>query len=636
MQLGRLEDRRMLAATADILFLVDESASDLSTNTQDWLEAIFANLAAGLQADQIDARYGLIGLGEGLSPQGNTARFGHSQLLGPTGNKEYWTANDTEVASAINNELAKLGGGASEDGWDAIEYAIAEYGFREGAVPIVVLVQGDQGRSTLNETLTRTGILETLRSKNVIFNTITAGELLQDGETITAPRVLELVNEGIRFADAGNIPLIPQPVASWAPLFNLAPYGLDEDYYVLGVESDSADWNSDGRHDYHVFDTVNNQIPGSLTSTESEALQVSYLGSNTGATGMVGSGKSLLIGQNVIGGLGPTTDGYSAKSVPFAVVDMTGAIEHTNLANSISYSFPFYGTTETAMWVNEDGTISFDGALNASDAGKNVDLSQTVSGQDRPSNPLIAVLWDDLFEPFSPDGKVLVKTTDVDGDSASDLVIEWRDYVHLGDIGPYDPVSFQAILYANGSIQFNYVDLDTYPNNNAESTIEDTGGIGATVGIWGGSVDPLTVAAGKFVPGPHSIQTDSSGETSDSYIRMAWDTGGAAWDVGLVDRFGPTSPEANALRGAFIDSLIGQIDRAELLGKVYHEDDVLTPVLELNVGSSSASGDYVADTLYAPAGTTTVSTVNSIGFHLTNSIPDNARPWSFSRLAKGT
>ena len=172
----------MLAAMADIVFLVDESGSEQNTHTQDWLATIVDDLAARLQADQIDVRYGLVGFGEGLPPEGETSRFAHTQLLGPTGSKDEWTTSEAELISAINNDLAELGTGPSEDGWDAVEHAIAEYDFRDKAVPMVVLVQGDQGRTILNETLTRPGILAALQSKNVILNSIVAGELLADGE----------------------------------------------------------------------------------------------------------------------------------------------------------------------------------------------------------------------------------------------------------------------------------------------------------------------------------------------------------------------------------------------------------------------------------------------------------------------
>lgn len=42
----------------------------------------------------------------------------------------------------------------AEDGWCPLEHAIAEYEFRDGAVPVLVLVQNEEGRIPLKEALT--------------------------------------------------------------------------------------------------------------------------------------------------------------------------------------------------------------------------------------------------------------------------------------------------------------------------------------------------------------------------------------------------------------------------------------------------------------------------------------------------
>jgi len=374
------EDRNMLATMADVVFLIDESNSSTVPGTdrsitQLWLQDTITRLQDTNLADSLtnkgitDIRYGLVGFGDLVGTFPNfTHLYAHSQFVDDTG----LDPNDPGTfADAYFGDIEQLetaaqsldSDGALEDGWDALEHAIAEYNFREGAVPVFILLQDEEGRVPLNDTLTRTGILAALQSKNIILNSLVVGQ-----NQVTDP--------------IGEAP---------DPLFDLSPYGLSSDIRILGVEADWADGLRDDHHGYHAFDTVNDEVPGNLTTTESEAIQISYNGSNTGATGMVGTGKSILIGQNITGGMGPTTEGYSAKSIPFGVVDMAGATEHTNLTNSISYSFPFYGTTETSLWVNEDGTISFDSAFTS---GDNVDLSQTVAGQKRSTDPLIAV-WNE-------------------------------------------------------------------------------------------------------------------------------------------------------------------------------------------------------------------------------------------------
>ena len=85
-----------------------------------------------------------------------------------------------------------------EDGWDAIEHAIMEYEFRDGAVPIFILVQDAEGRNSINDTLTHTGLLASLESKNIILNSIVVGQNAEgDAEGIApAPRVLGLTSNG--------------------------------------------------------------------------------------------------------------------------------------------------------------------------------------------------------------------------------------------------------------------------------------------------------------------------------------------------------------------------------------------------------------------------------------------------------
>jgi hypothetical protein len=78
---------------------------------------------------------------------------------------------------------------------------------------------------------------------------------------------------------------------------------------VLGVEADAADNSADGQHDYYLTETGTTQTvapEATKPATQADALQVSFNGSNTGASGMVASGKSVLIARNIPGGIGST------------------------------------------------------------------------------------------------------------------------------------------------------------------------------------------------------------------------------------------------------------------------------------------------------------------------------------------
>lgn len=277
----RLEDRRMLATIADVVFIVDES--NLEDNNHDWVSRLVAgdpannvpSLAQQLALQGItDVQYGLVGYGQGT-------RFAHSHIVGTQGITSFdrlWSSGP----SMLDHEnqfkdaaLTLVADGETEDGWDALDHAFAEYDFRPGAVPVFVMLQSEGARSgqtdPANDTLTRDGILSALRSKNVIV----------------------------------NVMAVKQDASSANGLFDLSPYGLSNDIRILGVEADAADTLSDGAHDYHWFDTNTfNSTTDTPVATTSDALQVSFNGSNTGATGMVGSGKSVLIGENISGGIG--------------------------------------------------------------------------------------------------------------------------------------------------------------------------------------------------------------------------------------------------------------------------------------------------------------------------------------------
>jgi len=277
LNLESLEDRCMLTVMADVVFLFDASGSAGYTPAKDWFGSIINQLDSTLRnANDIDVRYGLAAFGQDY--QDGPSRFAHSQVVGSDAGSVFdrlfsdGADHITDLQTAVGNLDVR---GGNEDGWDAIDHAIAEYDFRPGAVPVFVLVQNDEGRIAgsgfdgVNNTLIHDGILAALKSKNVLLNTLTVGS-----------------------AGGGGT----------QPIFDLAPYGLSSDVRILGVEADAVDSLRDGMHNYHAFNTATDSIPTSLPATTADTLQISHNGSNTGATGMVASGKSVLIG-------GPALDG---------------------------------------------------------------------------------------------------------------------------------------------------------------------------------------------------------------------------------------------------------------------------------------------------------------------------------------
>jgi hypothetical protein len=336
---------------------------------------------------------------------------------------------------------------------------------------------------------------------------------------------------------------------------------------------------------------------------------------------MIASGKSILIGPGITGGIGLSAEGYGAKEVPFEVVPnmSVGVTSHSVWTAIPGYSFNFFGTIYShQVFVNQDGTLTFGAAVTT---GDNVDLSHAVNGQTRPAVPMIAALWDDFT--FA---SIVRKSVNVDGNGVPDMVIQWNNMFYMGDASPTDVAKLQIVLFDDGRIQINYLDIDTYPGNSeSDTTVAKTGGISATVGIWKGGASPedaVFVSGGTFVPGLHTFTgalDSGGGESNDSYVRMAWDTGGAAWDFGVVSEFGVDSAPSNKLRDTFIASVASQIEDAASHGRVARADSV---VAAYNLGDGAISSEGFATDPFTSVGTpVSISPSSRSIYTQSNSIP---------------
>lgn len=165
-----LEDRRMLAAEADILFLVDKSNS--TGEEFPWIADLVSRVE-GLDnylrdpAQDIDPRYGLVGFGnDGIADLGNSHLL---DVNDSNGDSDMLFGDASQLAAVVAN-LNKFGG--DEDAWDGIEHALQEYEFRDGAAVIFVMFRradGGQnptelGNDPVNDTLIRDGIFAAMES----------------------------------------------------------------------------------------------------------------------------------------------------------------------------------------------------------------------------------------------------------------------------------------------------------------------------------------------------------------------------------------------------------------------------------------------------------------------------------------
>ncbi len=183
----------------------------------------------------------------------------------------------------------------------------------------------------------------------------------------------------------------------------------------------------------------------------------------------LGSGMS----RGAVVGTSDGAGGYAASAAPFEFTDISGTGIPTlegvdddawflGEFDLNGFAFPFYGQTYTSLYFSSNGLITLDG-FNADFS--NTDLTTF------PNEASIAVLWDDLVTIEAP-GAVYWEVLGA-GDTQQ-LVIQWQDVAYISDLSLF--ITFQAILSeADGSIRFNYLDLDGSPFQNEGSS--------ATVGL---------------------------------------------------------------------------------------------------------------------------------------------------------
>jgi hypothetical protein len=161
---------------------------------------------------------------------------------------------------------------------------------------------------------------------------------------------------------------------------------------------------------------------------------------------------------SILGSIDPELGGaYDAQAVAFGFEDISGTGTPTligvddasvtlSAANLAGFEFDFYGQAYSQLSFSSNGLITFGGS---NSDYINTDLSTS------PDLAAIAPLWVDLYNVDT--GTVYWEVLG-EGDDQR-LVIQWHQVEYIFDFGT---ITFQAVLSeADGSIQFNYLDLDS-------------------------------------------------------------------------------------------------------------------------------------------------------------------------------
>lgn len=170
-----------------------------------------------------------------------------------------------------------------------------------------------------------------------------------------------------------------------------------------------------------------------------------------------------------------TTDiaGYSGSAVPFAFEDISATgtlITFTNQddgATSIplGFSYPHYGAGFSSAFVGTNGVIAF---------GSGVTTFTNTNLTTSPTQAVIAPFWDDLHLTSGGPGAGVYYQTLGSGPTLR-TVVQWHNVRFFGGGTTGDNLTFQAVLFADGTAQFNYLDI-------ASGTAAGNNGGSATVG----------------------------------------------------------------------------------------------------------------------------------------------------------
>ena len=130
----------------------------------------------------------------------------------------------------------------------------------------------------------------------------------------------------------------------------------------------------------------------------------------------------------------------------------------------IGFTFPLYGVANTTVFVSSNGLLTF-GTGNTSFT--NADLTTT------PAQASIAAFWDDLHTGGGQPGSNVFFQVSGSGPDQR-LTIQWNQIRFFTGGAAGDTLTFQAQLFADGRIQFNYQDLVSGAaagNNGASATV---------------------------------------------------------------------------------------------------------------------------------------------------------------------
>jgi hypothetical protein len=216
---------------ADVLFVIDESGSMFGEHA--WLGSMVTSLESNLAAN---------GIGVGADPnQYALVGFGASSGHGTSGHKHAVGGGDWGTAAQLSTATSGLViSGYTEDGWEAMNFALNNYSFRSGAGLNVVLIT-DEDRDNIDGSLTYNGMLSLLNSKGGILNVVVDADMEAPGTVAPIAQVtvlgIDSDSDGYQADGSGGYNTLAGASVSWA-------YGNTQTAYIdLAWATGGAAWD---------------------------------------------------------------------------------------------------------------------------------------------------------------------------------------------------------------------------------------------------------------------------------------------------------------------------------------------------------------------------------------------------------
>ncbi len=218
---------------------------------------------------------------------------------------------------------------------------------------------------------------------------------------------------------------------------------------------------------YYARVTATTNVPYNLVVTRNAAFDTEA--NDTFATSQPIGGNKGVLGDIALGGIyqaaaiAPTFEDISSTGT--VIAGLTGQ-DDASVSIPIGFTFPFYGTSNTTVFVSSNGLLTFGGG---DSSFTNADLTTS------PSLAGIAPFWDDMHTAGGLPGSNVFFQVLGSGPSQH-VTIQWNQVRFFSGGTAGDTLTLEAQLYADGRIQFNYQDL-------ASGTAAGNNGASATVGI---------------------------------------------------------------------------------------------------------------------------------------------------------